>query len=170
MQFFVSLRSCCIGGAGDKQAMKTIPKILALGAIGFCLALSAGSVVAQNDPIAQRKALMKAIGDSGRAPAAMLKGELPFDLAAVQSALKAMQDAGKQSPALYPETSKTGGDTAALPKIWESNADFKAKLAKLESDATSGLAKITDEASFKASYPDILRSCGDCHRDYRARR
>ncbi len=150
--------------------MKKIRTILALGAIGLGLAFSAGSVVAQNDPIAQRKALMKAIGDSGRAPAAMLKGEQPFNLAAVQTALKAMQDAGKQGQALFPETSKTGGDTAALPKIWESKADFNAKLAKLESDAASGLTKITDEASFKASYPDILRGCGDCHRDYRARR
>ncbi len=150
--------------------MKKIRTILALCAIGFVLAFSAGAVVAQNDPIAQRKALMKAIGDTGRAPAAMLKGEQPFDLAAVQTALKAMQAAGKASLALYPDNSKSGGDTVALPKIWENKADFNAKLAKLESDATSGLSKITDEASFKASYPDILRGCGDCHRDYRGRR
>ena len=150
--------------------MKKIRTILALCAIGFGLAFSAGAVVAQNDPIAQRKALMKAVGDTGRAPAAMLKGEQPFNLAAVQAALKAMQEAGKASPALYPDTSKAGGDSVALPKIWENKADFNAKLAKLESDATSGLSKITDEASFKASYPDILRSCGDCHRDYRGRR
>lgn len=150
--------------------MKKIRTILAFCAIGFGPAFNAGAVVAQNDPIAQRKALMKAIGDNGRAPAAMLKGEQAFDLAAVQTALKAMQAAGKASPALFPENSKTGGDTAALPKIWENQADFNAKLAKLESDAASGLTKITDEASFKASYPDLLRGCGDCHRDYRARR
>lgn len=150
--------------------MKKIRTVLALCAVGFGLAFSAGAVVAQNDPIAQRKALMKSVGDSGRAPAAMLKGEQPFDLAAVQTALKAMQAAGKASPALYPDNSKTGGDTVALPKIWENKADFNAKLAKLESDATSGLSSITDEASFRASYPNILRGCGDCHRDYRARR
>lgn len=150
--------------------MKKIRNFLALGAIALGLAFSAGAVVAQNDPVAERRALMKAVGDAGRAPAAMLKGEQPFNLAAVQTALKAMQAAGKASPALYPDNSKTGGDTVALPKIWENKADFNAKLAKLETDAASGLAKITDEASFKASYPDILRGCGDCHRDYRGRR
>lgn len=150
--------------------MMKIRTILALCAVGFGLAFNSGAVVAQNDPIAQRKALMKAVGDTGRAPAAMLKGEQPFDLAAVQTALKAMQEAGKASPALYPDNTKTGGDTVASPKIWENKADFNAKLAKLEADAASALTKITDEASFKASYPDILRGCGDCHRDYRARR
>lgn len=150
--------------------MKKIRMFLALCAVGFGLAFSAGAVVAQNDPIAQRKALMKAVGDAGRAPAAMLKGEQPFNLAAVQAALKAMQDAAKASPALYPDNSKSGGDTVALPKIWENKADFNAKLAKFERDATGGLSKITDEASFKANYPSILRGCGDCHRDYRARR
>lgn len=132
-------------------------------------AIAAGSVMAQSDPIAQRKALMKGIGDAGRAPAAMLKGEA-FALAPVQAALKAMQDAGKQGPALFPDTSKTGGETAALPKIWETKNDFNAKFAKLEKDATEAMTTIKDEASFKAIYPALLRDCGACHSDYRARR
>ena len=131
-------------------------------------AIAAGSVMAQSDPIAQRKAIMKAMGDAGRAPAAMLKGE-PFALASVQAALQAMQAAGKQGPALFPDISKTG-DTAALPKIWETKNDFNAKFAKLEKDATEAMSTIKDEASFKAVYPALLRDCGACHSDYRARR
>ncbi len=142
---------------------------VAAGALALGLFAATGAVVAQNDPIAQRKTLMKAVGDAGRAPAAMLKGEAPFNLAAVQSALKAMQDAGKQGGALFPDSSKAG-DTAALPKIWDNKVDFNAKLAKFEADATSAQTKIVDEASFKASYPDILKNCGGCHQDYRARR
>ena len=130
---------------------------------------AAGSVMAQGDVIAQRKALMKALGDSGRAPAAMLKGE-PFALAPVQAALKAMQDTGRQAPALFPDNSKTGGETAALPKIWESKADFNARFAKMEKEATDAMSTIKDEASFKAVYPGLLRNCGGCHTDYRARR
>lgn len=131
-------------------------------------AVAAGSVMAQSDPIAQRKALMKGLGDAGRAPAAMLKGE-PFALAPVQAALKAMQDAGKQAPALFPDTSKTG-DTAALPKVWETQNDFNAKFAKLEKEAAAAMTTIKDEATFKATYPELLRNCGGCHSDYRARR
>jgi cytochrome c556 len=143
---------------------------VAAGALALGLFAATGAVVAQNDPIAQRKAVMKAIGDAGRAPAAMLKGEAPFSLPAVQAALTAMQNAGKQGPALFPETSKTGGDTASLPKIWENKADFNAKLAKMDADATAAQTKIVDEASFKATYPELLKNCGGCHQDYRAKR
>ena len=60
--------------------------ILAMGTLVLALAAGFGGAFAQNDPIAQRKALMKAIGDANRAPAAMLKGE-PFELPKVQAAL-----------------------------------------------------------------------------------
>lgn len=143
---------------------------LSLVALAGALALGAGAASAQNDPIAQRKALMKAVGDSTRAPAAMLKGEQPFDLAPVQAALRAMQTAAKQMPGLFPDNTKTGGETAATAKVWENTADFNAKWAKFEADSTAALAKVTDEASFKATYPDVVRSCGGCHQDYRARR
>jgi cytochrome c556 len=142
---------------------------IAMGALALGLVAGFSGAFAQNDPIAQRKALMKAIGDANRAPAAMLKGEA-FELAKVQTALKAMQDAAKQSPALYPDNSKTGGDTAALPKIWESKADFNAKFAKLDADATAAMTTIKDEASFKTVFPELLKNCGGCHTDYRARR
>jgi cytochrome c556 len=137
--------------------------ILAAGVV------AAGTVMAQGDAIAQRKALMKAMSDAGKAPAAMLEGEA-FSLPAVHAALKAMQDAGKKGPDLFPDTSKTGGETAALPKIWEAKSDFNAKFAKLEKDATGAMTSIKDEASFKAVYPELLKDCGACHTDYRARR
>ena len=36
---------------------------------------------------------------------------------------------------LFPDNSKTGGDTAALPAIWENKADFDAKLTKFVAEA-----------------------------------
>jgi cytochrome c556 len=146
--------------------MKKFLIVAGILAAGFA---AAGSVMAQGDAIAQRKALMKAMSDTGKAPAAMLKGEA-FSLPAVQANLKAMQDAGKKGPDLFPDTSKTGGETAALPKIWESKNDFSAKFAKLDKDATAAMTSIKDEASFKTVYPELLKDCGACHSDYRARR
>ena len=81
-----------------------------------------------------------------------------------------MGDAAKIMPTLFPETSKTGGDTAALPKIWEDRADFDARWAKLGKDADAAAAKITDEASFKVAYADVSKNCGGCHETYRARK
>ena len=133
------------------------------------LALAVGGVAAQNDPIAQRKALMKAQGEATKDVGGMLKGAVPFDLAKVQAALKVYVNTTKTFASLFPDSSKTGGDTAALPKIWEAKADFDAKLDQFGKDATAAMASITDEASFKANMGGVLKSCGGCHELYRAK-
>src|SRR5262252_432757 len=78
------------------------------------VAIGVTAVAAQSDPIAARKALMKANGDHSKIVGAMAR---------------------EKAPALFPDNSKTGGDTAALPKIWEDKADFNAKLAKFAADS-----------------------------------
>ncbi len=142
----------------------------AAGALALALVIGAGAALAQGDVISQRKAAMKAIGDGNRAPAAMLRGEAPFNLAAVQAQLKVIQSNATSALKLFPDNSKTGGDTASLPKVWETKADFDAKMTKFVADAKSAQAKITDEASFKQEFPALLKNCGACHTDYRARR
>jgi|SRR5271170_5218798 len=132
------------------------------------LALSAGIVFAQSDPIAERQALMKANGKAAQAVAAMLKGA-PFDLATVQASLKTFVDAAQKGPALFPDDSKSGGNTHALLAIWQDKADFSAHFAKLGDDATALLGSIKDEASFKASMPGLFQDCGGCHEKYRAK-
>ena len=134
------------------------------------LAVGATSVMAQSDPIATRKATMKKVGEGAAAVGKIAKGEAPFDLATVQAALKTMEDAAKVMPTLFPDKSKTGGDTAALPKVWETKADFDAKWAKLGADASAAAAKIKDEASFKAEFPAVGKNCGGCHESYRAKK
>ena len=108
-----------------------IRTVLAVAAV----ALGATVVVAQQDPIAARKALMKANGEQARAGTAMVKGEQPFDLAKAKAIFTTYQDAAAKMPNLFPDNSKTGGDTAASPKIWENKADVTAKFSKLGQDA-----------------------------------
>ncbi|MBX9757972.1 MAG: cytochrome c [Beijerinckiaceae bacterium] len=144
--------------------------IKAAGALALALVIGAGAAMAQSDAVAQRRAAMKAIGDGNRGPAAMLRGEQAFDLAAVQAQLKVIEASATSSLTLYPENSKTGGDTAALPKIWEMKADFDARMTKFAADAKAAQVAIKDEASFKSEFPALLKSCGGCHTDYRARR
>jgi cytochrome c556 len=135
---------------------------------GAALALSASAVLA-DDVIAQRQALMKANGKATGPIVAIMKGG-PFDLAAVQNALKTYSDASKKGAALFPDDSKTGGDTEALPAIWQNKKDFDDRLAKLGADAADALDKIKDEASFKALMPGVLKNCGGCHELYRAKK
>ena len=121
------------------------------------------------EAIKERRALMKANGEASKPIVPMLKGTAPFDLATVQKALKTYGDAAAKMPALFPPDSKTG-DTNALPVIWDDDnlADLDARFKKLGSDATAALGAIKDEASFKATMPDVLKNCDGCHEKYHA--
>jgi cytochrome c556 len=136
--------------------------------VAALLAIGAGAVFAQSGAIAERQALMKANGKAAQAVAAMLKGA-PFDLATVQASLKTFVNAAEKGPGLFPDDSKTGGDTHALPAIWENKADFNAHFAKLGDDSTALLGSIKDEASFKSQMPGLFKDCGACHETYRAK-
>ncbi|BAT59670.1 cytochrome c' precursor [Variibacter gotjawalensis] len=131
--------------------------------------LGATVVVAQ-DPIAARKELMKGVGAQARNGAQMVRGEQPFELAKAQTVFKVFQDAGEKFPAMFPENSKTGGDTAALPAIWTNMPDFKAKSDKLAADAKAAQASVKDLETFKTAFGGIGRDCGACHETYRAKR
>ncbi len=142
-------------------------KRLAVSAVA--LALSASVVMAAGaDAIKERRQLMKANGEATKPIVAMMKGQSPFDLATVQTALKTYLNAAEKMPALFPPDSKTG-DTNALPAIWDNKADLDARFKKLGDDATADLAAITDEATFKATMPAIYKNCGGCHEKYRAK-
>ncbi len=144
------------------------PALVGLFGTVLIVGASAGVALAQNlDTIKQRKELLKSMGKPTKAAGAMLKGEAPFDLAAVKAALKTYQEVAPKMPALFPDDSKTGGETEALPVIWEKKKDFEDRFAKLAADAKAADAAITDEASFKAKFPDVAGNCGGCHKIFR---
>jgi cytochrome c556 len=134
------------------------------------LAVSVQAALPQNlDVIKQRKEAMKQNGGAAGAAAKMLKGETPFDLAAAQAALKTMIDVAAKMPSLFPDDSKTGGDTKALAAIWADKADFNARFAKFGADATTALAAVSDKASFGAAMTPVFKNCGGCHEKYRVK-
>ena len=138
-------------------------------AVGLSV-LAMSAVVAQTDPIAARKALMKANGDQAKIGAAMAKGEAPFDAAKAHAIFATFVDAAGKMPNLFPETSKTGGETSAAPKIWEDMADFKAKFVKFGTDAKAAEGATKDLDSFKAQWTAVTKNCGGCHELYRVKK
>ena len=100
------------------------------------------AAMAQQDPIAARKAAMKSAGEQARVGATMTKGEAAFDLAKAKQIFATYADVANRAAGLFPENSKTGGDTAAAPKIWETKADFEAKLAKFGQAAKAAEAAV----------------------------
>src|SRR5919197_2792093 len=132
--------------------------------VGVALAVVATVAYAQNlEVIKQRREAMKAVGAAAKEPGAMIKGEADFDLAKVQKALKVYQEQARKLPGLYPDDSKTGGDTAALPEIWDRKQEFLAGYEKLARDAVTAATTIKDEASFRTEWPKVMGNCGTCN-------
>jgi cytochrome c556 len=147
-----------------------IRAVFAIAAIALGLSVA----FAEEDPIKARKALMKANGDSAKALSDMVKGDKPYDQAAVDKAFAAFQDAAAKMPNLYPENTK-GGDPSdqfnASPKVWENMADFKARFVKFGDDAKALGAKVKDLDGLKAVLAPFGKdNCGGCHETYRVKK
>jgi len=133
------------------------------------LGLGLTAVMAQSNPIAERQQAMKALGAATREGAAMAKGEAPFDSAKAQAVFKTYAETAKKAPTLFPDSSKTGGETTAAPKIWEDQAGFKAAFVKFESDAAAG-ATVTSLDGFRTAFGAATKNCGGCHEAYRIKK
>jgi cytochrome c556 len=133
------------------------------------LALGTSMALAQNTAvIKERQDLMKANADAVKGPGAMMKGEAPFDLAKVQASLKRLQDVAIKLKPLWPENSKIGGDTRALPAVWKDHKEYLDWFDGISGDAKAAAEAIKDEATFKTEWPKVVDYCGSCHKDYRA--
>lgn len=122
-------------------------------------------VLAQSDVISERKALMKKNSQHTKGISAMVKGEAPFDAKAVTAAFTQWADTAASLPKLFPDNSKTGGETRALPKIWTDKAGWDAQIAAL---AKASAARPANLEALKKSFAAVSKSCGDCHEGYRA--
>jgi cytochrome c556 len=142
-----------------------IRTVLAIAAIAVGV-----TTVAAQDPIAARKALMKENGAQARVGAQMVKGDVPFDLAKAKAIFAAYSNSAVKVIALFPDNSKTGGETTAAPAIWEKMDDFKAKMAKFGADAKAAGDKVTNLDTFKAEFPAVQKNCGGCHEVYRIKK
>jgi cytochrome c556 len=136
------------------------------------VAIVVGATVAfaQADPIAQRKSIMKANGAATRTGTQMVRGEIPFELGKAQEILKVYAASAKSYHEYFPESSKTGGDTTASPKIWENQADFRARFDQWGRDIEQAAQATKDFETFKASFGNLTKACGACHQTYRISR
>ena len=133
-------------------------------------AAAIATLAAQSDPIAERKSLMKSNGDQAKIGAAMIKGQTPYDQAKAQAVFANFISVAGKIPNLFPENSKTGGETAAAPKIWQDMANFKAGFVKLEADSKEAQAASKDLESFKVAFVKVGKDCAGCHENYRIKK
>ena len=136
--------------------------VLAVAVVAFGVT----AVVAQSDPIAARKALMKENNNQVLIARQMIDGTQPLNLATARNVFATFGGVASKGRDLWPDSSKTG-ESASLPAIWDNKADFEAKLAAFSADAKVAEGKVTDLDSFKAQLREIGQHCGGCHNTYR---
>src|SRR5215472_12551094 len=125
------------------------------------------AVMAQSDPLSQRKALMKGNGENAGAVNKMVRGENPFDAAKVNAAFAQWEETAQKIPTLFPAPPAPGQDTRALPKIWENKADFDAKIAAFGKAVADNKDKAKTLDELKVAFSDVSKACSNCHEPYR---
>ena len=138
--------------------------------VGAALAVGVTAVMAQADPIAQRRETMKGVGAATAAGNRMVKGEAPFDLTKAKEILQTYAKAADNMHSYFPETSKSGGETTAAPKIWESQADFRKRFDDWAADIKKASAQTKDLDTFKEAFGTVTKACGSCHETYRIKK
>jgi cytochrome c556 len=139
--------------------------------VAGALLLSVGAVVAQQNVANETQTTMKATGRAlGAVLSPMVKGEKPYDQAAVDTALGQLETTAKKLPTMFPESIKgvkIEGDYSASPKIWEDKAGFAEKIDSFAKVVTEAKANIKDLDSLKATVPVIGKACSGCHETFR---
>ena len=141
-------------------------KVIAAGAL--VLGLGASAMAADMGPIESRQACMKSNGKAMGVMVPMIKGEKPYDNAAIQDALAATETACAGWAGWWGEDTKAGGsvETYAKDEIWSDAAGFEAAGAAY-GKAVGAVKASTDEASFKAAFAELGGSCKGCHEKFR---
>jgi cytochrome c556 len=137
------------------------------------LLLGVGAVLAQQDIVKDTQTVMKANGKNAGALAAMVKGEKPYDQAAVDAALNQFADTAKKLPTLFPASTKglkPEGDYSASSKIWEDKAGFDEHIASFAKVVTEAKGQIKDLETLKVTFPVVGKQCGGCHETYRVKK
>jgi cytochrome c556 len=137
------------------------------------LLLGLGAVMAQQDQLKDTQAMMKGNGKNAGALAAMVKGEKPYDQAAVNTALAQFEETAKKLPTLFPDSLKGktfDGDYNTSDKIWSDKAGFAEHIASFAKVVDENKGKIKDLDTLKVSLPLIGKQCGGCHETFRIKK
>ena len=147
-------------------------------ALGAVLSVLAGTQLhAQSAPGAltpdQIIAVRQAVMDLQQGSAAALKNAVDekADVKALTPTVKGILSSSKLIPTLFPAGTEKGHDTKALPAVWSNPADFAKDASNLTEAAEKlvALADANDKAGFATQFVAMGRTCGACHREYKAK-
>jgi cytochrome c556 len=136
------------------------------------LVTAAVPVLAADDPIAVRQALMRNNGSAAAVSGAIMKNELPYNPAVGRAAVNAMAATAAAVGDFFPEGTADAARSEASPKIWEDMAGFQAALERFQTAVASAVEASgrdgpPDAAAFTAAMQPVLQTCSNCHDTYR---
>jgi cytochrome c556 len=135
------------------------------------LLLGVGAVMAQQEIAVQQDNLMRGQGKSMyNVILKMVKGEIPYNQAAVDAAIKDLEESVPKIPTVFatnPKEDVVNATYGSSQKIWQNKADFDSKVPPVVKVIADVKGKIKDAASLKVAYDQIQAKCTDCHETYR---
>lgn len=120
------------------------------------------------DAVKYRKSSFALMGAHFSRVGAVVKGEKPYDKAAVEADVAIVEMMSKLPWAAFPAGSATA-DSKAKPEIWKEQEKFKAASEKMQAEVAklSTAAKSGDLGMIKTAFGAAGQSCKACHDDYR---
>ena len=134
----------------------------------LALGLSSAAMADAKASIEARQACMKANGGMMKVMVPIMKGQKAYDKAAVDASIANAQKACGGWADWWGEDTKPGGavKTEAKAEIWSDPKGFEAAgMAYVKAEAA--VLATTDEASFKAAFPELGKACQGCHEKFR---
>jgi cytochrome c556 len=159
-----ALHAPLTGGVFNVKITSKFILAAALISAGATLAYAAG-----DDSIKGRQDCMKAQGAAMGVFVPIVKGEKPYDAAAIKAAYDARGAACADWANFWTEDSMTSTTlkTRAKPEVWSDKAGFEAAGMALGT-AMTALQATTDEAGFKAAFGAVGAACQGCHEKFQA--
>ena len=151
---------------------KQLAMVLAGGILGMgVLTVASAAEVKPEDAVKYRQSVYTVIGWNFKPMGAMVKGEIPFDAAAVARHAQYVEMMSKAAPEGF--TKGSGPDvvknTEAKPEIWTNWSKFETKMNDFQQEATklAEVAKGGKEADIKAQFGKTAETCKACHKEFR---
>ena len=146
--------------------MKKIKTIILLSILTLFLSLPVSANQTVEEIIKGRKAMFSENYQNGKKISILLKNG---KIEEAKPIMKKMSDNYKKLLDYFPENTKEGFKTEALPSIWENKDEFSALMQKASDDMLK-LAKAIDTADdLRAVQKELMWSnCSACHNRFRA--
>ncbi len=137
--------------------------------VGAGFVTDASAQAKPEDQIKMRKAALTVLSWNFGAIGRMVKGQAPYDQAEAVKRAEAVAFASGLPWEAFGKGTETGGDTRALPEIWQHMDKFKSAQDRLQSESAKLVqaAKSGDLGQLKSQFGATAKACSACHDDFR---